>query len=733
MDNKRWVIVSNRLPIRYDRKDKRFVVASGGLVSSLLGVAYRKPILWFGLTTENYAPEMVAEITRKFNSKIEIVPLTVSKELYDPYYNNFCNAVLWPLLHYETERVAWDLLSWQKYQEVNRIVANALATQTSAKTDLLWIHDFHLMLVASYLRAKRPRQGMGFFLHVPFPSYEIFRQVQFRSTILSALLDYDLVGFHDYSYLMHFAQTVRHILGIGSNFNRIYTKGRTVSLGVYPVSIPTANINRTTKTKRVKTIYDSYRKQFENKKLILGVDRLDYIKGIDLKLDIFDAFLSNHQQYRGRVSLLQVVVPSRTEVPAYQQLKETIEGKVGHINGNWGRADYVPVYYIFNSVQFNELLALYQLSDCLLITSKRDGMNLVALEYVAAQTTDHPGQVLLSEFTGAISIMPNAIAINPWHINKTANCLNRALSEDHETVAKRNREMLEYLKSYTGNEWAKSFMSDLCLARQSEQTVQVINVNKSQQLLTTIANYQQRALFLDFDGTLVPIQANPKQATIDNKLLNLLSDLQRSHYQIVIISGRDRKFLWQQFSGRSFTLVAEHGAEFFDAQKKSWRSLVMSGRDNWLPSALQMMRYYQNRVPNSFIERKKYSLCWHYRKSPELYASYQARKLTEELEFSLANLPAVVAIGKKIVEAKAIEASKGAFVAWFTKHYLNNNGLIIAIGDDLTDEELFRSLRSTDISIKVGIEETKARYRLREQREVEKFLQGLRPPHPQLR
>lgn len=722
MDNKRWIIVSNRLPIRYDQKNKRFTVASGGLVSSLLGVAYRKPILWFGLTTENYPPEIVAEITKKFNRRIEIRPLTISKELYNPYYNNFCNAVLWPLLHYETERVAWDLSSWQKYQEVNRIVANALATQTSAKTDLLWIHDFHLMLVASYLRAKRPRQGMGFFLHVPFPNYEIFRQLQFRSTILSALLAHDLVGFHDYSYLMHFAQTVRHILGVGSNFNRIHTKGRTVSLGVYPVSIPTANINRTAKSKRVKKIYDEYRQQFDNKKLILGVDRLDYIKGIDLKLDIFNAFLTNHQQHRGHVSLLQVVVPSRTEVPAYRQLKETIEGKVGHLNGTWGKADYVPVYYIFNSVQFSELLALYQLSDCLLISSKRDGMNLVALEYVAAQTAAHPGQVLLSEFTGAISTMPNAIAINPWHINKTAACLNRALSEDRETIAKRNREMLEYLKSYTGNEWAKSFISDLCLARQSEQSVQVINVSKSQPLLTTIANHQQRVLFLDFDGTLVPIQANPKQATIDGKLLNLLASLKQANYQIVIISGRDRKFLWQQFSGQSFTVVAEHGAEFYDPQKKSWRSLVISGQDSWLPSALQMMRYYQKRVPNSFIERKKYSLCWHYRKSPELYASYQARKLTEELEFSLANLPAVVASGKKIVEAKAIEASKGAFVTWFTKHYLSNNGLVIAIGDDLTDEELFRSLRPTDISIKVGIEETKAKYRLREQREVEKFL-----------
>ena len=728
---KRWVVVSNRLPAHYDARKRKFVIASGGLVSSLLGVDYQRPILWLGLTTEQWdAAEIAASL--KISDRIEVVPLTIAPELYDSYYNKFCNGVLWPLLHYENNSVRWDFDAWQKYQKVNRLVAAALLKLTNASDDLIWVHDFHLMLVAAQLRLKRQRQGVGFFLHVPFPSYEIFRQLPFRSTILHSLLACNLIGFHDYSYLMHFTQTVQYVLGINTNFNRIYHKGRSVDLGVYPVSIPTQTINKAARSKRVKEIYAGYRRRFRDKKIILGVDRLDYIKGIDLKLDIFHTFLQSYPTYRDKVSLLQVVVPSRIDVPAYQQLKENIEGRVGYINGYWGKADYVPIYYIYNSVQFHELLALCQLSDCLLITSKRDGMNLVALEYVAAQTAAHPGQVLLSEFAGAVAIMPNAIAINPWNIEKSAAQLHHALQEDTEIIAARNAQMLDYLKDYTGSEWASSFMTDLLKSvRRGTKLVEEISfpLRKNKPLLEKlkkIKTARKSFLFVDFDGTLAPIQARPEQAAIASETLQALTALQAQGNAVVIVSGRDRQFLWQQFAAHTFTLAAEHGAEYYDHQDKQWHSLVSSSQDSWLPLALQMMEYYRQRVPGSFIEKKAYSLCWHYRNSPALYASYQARKLTEELEFGLANLPAIVGNGKKIIEAKAIEANKGAFAGWFIKNRLPDPDIpIIALGDDLTDEELFAALRPSDITVKVGTEETKAAWRLQEQKDVLVFLQAL--------
>ena len=728
---KRWVVVSNRLPAHYDARKRKFVISTGGLVSSLLGVDYQRPILWLGLTTEQWDPAEIAA-SLKISNRIEVVPLTISPETYDPYYNKFCNGVLWPLLHYENNSVIWDLEAWQKYQEVNRLVANALLKLTNANDDLIWVHDFHLMLVATQLRLKRQRQGVGFFLHVPFPSYEIFRQLPFRNTILRGLLACDLLGFHDYSYLMHFTQTVHYVLGINTSFNRIYYKGRNVNLGVYPVSIPTQTINKAARSRRVQELYTGYRRRFRDKQIILGVDRLDYIKGIDLKLDIFHTFLQRYPDYRSKVSLMQVVVPSRIDVPAYQQLKETIEGRVGYINGYWGKADYVPVYYIYNSVQFHDLLALCQLSDCLLITSKRDGMNLVALEYVAAQTATHPGQVLLSEFAGAVAIMPNAIAINPWNIEKSAAQLHHALQEDSEIIAARNSQMLEYLQDYTGSEWADSFMSDLLnSAKQGAKLVEDIKLplRKSSQLLEKLKHIKtagQSFLFVDFDGTLAPIQARPEQAAISSETLDTLAMLQEQGNAVVIISGRDRQFLWQQFAEQTFTLAAEHGAEYYDQQQQRWHSLVTSPQDSWFPLALQMMEYYRQRVPGSFIEKKAYSLCWHYRNSPDLYASYQARKLTEELESGLANVPAIVGNGKKIVEAKAIEASKGTFASWFINNLLpTSDTAIIALGDDLTDEELFMALRPNDITIKVGTEETKATWRLQEQADVLAFLQLL--------
>ena len=719
-NEKRWVIVSNRLPVHFDKRRRKFIVSSGGLVSSLLGVDYQRQVLWLGLTTEQWDTDEIASALG-VNSHIKIVPLTIPEELYHAYYNKFCNEVLWPLLHYENHSVNWDADAWKKYQEVNRLVASSLLKLTNAHDDLLWIHDFHLMLVAEHLRLKRRRQGIGFFLHVPFPSYEIFRQLPHRSTLLRAMLSYDLIGFHDYNYLMHFSQTVQYVLGITAKFNCIDAGGRSVKLGVYPVSIPTQVIHKSSRSKKVKETYNTYSQRYAKQKVVLGVDRLDYIKGIDLKLEIFHTFLEKYAEYHGKVTLLQIVVPSRTEVPLYMELKKNIEGKVGFINGHWGKADYTPVNYIYDSVQSHELLAMYQLSDCLLITSKRDGMNLVALEYIAAQIDERPGQVLLSEFAGAISIMPNAIAINPWHIDKSAERLYHALKEQAEVVVARNQQMFTYLKTYTGNEWAKSYINDLGKSSARKEQV-ALPVGKA--LITKIKNWQRKYLFLDYDGTLTPIYDYPEQALLSDKITELLATLRKQGIGIVIVSGRGRKFLWQQFKQRRIMLVAEHGAEFYD--NKSWKKLVNSPKDEWFTLALQIMHYYGQRVPSSVVEVKDYSICWHYRNSPAFYSTYQARKLTEELEFGLASFPVEVSNGKKIVEAKALEANKGKFVRWFCNNYLHtHNANIIAIGDDITDEDLFADLRPDDISIKVGTEETKAKYRLHTQKEVYSFLQSL--------
>ena len=710
------VVVSNRLPITYDKSTNRHRVASGGLVTSLLGVAKDLPITWLGVTTSDVDVET---LTGQIPANINLIPVVVTKELYDNYYNGFCNEVLWPLLHYERERMAWRAEFWSAYQQVNATVAEAIAKHTD--NQIVWVHDFHLMLVASYLRAIKKQQSIGFFLHVPFPAYEIFRQLPNSSDLLQALLSFDLIGFHDYSYLMHFSHTVQYTLGSTVEFNRINAAERIVNLGVYPVSIPTQAIRKLATSEQTNKTYHDYAQRFAKQKIVLGVDRLDYIKGLDLKLDIFHAYLAKHPEQCGKVSLFQIVVPSRTEVPAYKELKQLLEEKINAINTKWSSANYQPIHYIYDSVQMHELLALFRFSSCLLITSKRDGMNLVALEYVAAQTKERSGQVLLSEFAGAISIMPNAIAINPWHTDRVVEKLHHAITKPSATVAARNQQMYTYLQSYTSTEWAKTYITDLKKSSAAERN---LTRAADDDLISKIKSWEKCYLFLDYDGTLVPICSDPKRALIAKPIADLLSALQDKGIEVVVISGRSRKFLWQQLKHQDIRIVAEHGAEYYD--RESWRMLVNTPIDSWFYLALHIMHHYGRLVPGSSVEVKKYSICWHYRNSPVFYSDYQARKLTEELDFGLASFPVQISSGKKIVEVKAMEADKGKFFNWFSQNILDNRDIpIVALGDDVTDEDLFIALRPDDISIKVGMEGTKARYRLREQQEVATFLRAI--------
>jgi len=461
------------------------------------------------------------------------------------------------------------------------------------------------------------------------------------------------------------------------------------------------------------------------------VDRLDYTKGIELRLLAFREMLKQHPEFRGKVSLCHIAVPTRTDVEEYKQLKENIDKLVGEINGEFGRPNYTPVQYLFTFVSFPELMALYCQANVLLVTSKRDGMNLVALEYLAAQDPDDPGVVLLSEFTGAVSTLSHVVPINPWDISETSALLARALRMQKQERIDKHRPMLEFLKKYTATEWAEGFMRSLRKSgeqhKKGSSTVEIKTTSSGiivpQQIKTKLTG-RKLLLFIDYDGTLVSITDDPDKAVIDDSITSCLSTLINSKKcEIMILSGRKSAFISKQFKNMNLSLVAEDGAKFFDNRIKKWLTFVHMDTSTWYNHALRIMEIYAARVPGSIIEQKEFSLSWHYRKSPLRFAAYQSNKMKDELENGLSNEPVTIHAYNKVIEARSIEANKTNFVRWYlSQKELHSNTLIVAFGDDQSDEELFAFLPDEAISIKIGDEHTQAEYCLKNQNQVKPFL-----------
>ncbi|PIQ29192.1 hypothetical protein COW36_17610 [bacterium (Candidatus Blackallbacteria) CG17_big_fil_post_rev_8_21_14_2_50_48_46] len=722
----RWIIVSNRLPLSITAEGQ-LSRASGGLVTALSGVHNDADQLWVGLAPGDMTPEQWAELEPA--STQGYFPVFIEAELYDRSYNGIANDVFWPLFHYEASLIKYDPENWAAYREVNQTLAQTVA-EIAQPGDLVWIHDFHLFLLPQMLRQLQPDLKTGFFLHIPFPSSELFRQLPVRHEVLEGILGADLIGFHDYSYLRHFCSALKSVFDLDSNLMNLIWERRNLQLGVYPVSIDTPALLAAAESLETNQVLERYREDKSYRYLILGVDRLDYSKGLLLKLQIFRNLLENCPELQGEVTLLQIAIPTRQDVEEYQKLRAQMEQLVGEINGKFSRPNYVPVQYMYTSIGFHELLALYRLADVLLVTSQRDGMNLVAMEYLVSQNAENPGSIVLSEFTGASSVLSGALVINPWDTQKASRSLEKALALPLEQRQQRHRSMLKFLSGYTASDWAAGFMETLAQAGEMAPSLRQRSLKSREEMQKELAPYfeQPLLLFLDYDGTLVPIEDRPEKAVLSTMTFGLLAHLaQNRKVEVVIVSGRPAEFLNSQFQDLPIALAAEHGAAFYHPIEKVWESQVWSDKDSWYASAEQHMADYALRVPESFLERKAFSLAWHYRLSPPAFAQYQARKLKEELESGFSNLPVTVLAGKKVVEVRVVEANKGYFV----RNYLAQHGAeeqdyqILAIGDDTTDEEMMAALPDSALTFRVGEGESRARYRLRNQDAVLTLLELL--------
>jgi len=728
----RLLVVSNRLPIviTQEQGELKFQGSAGGLVSglsayldSLKGSSFAKSdyvwVGWPGVTVENKLQEQVKS---KVLSQFRAYPVFLTERAMEKFYYGFCNKTIWPLFHYFPTYAVYQNDFYLHYKCVNQIFCEAVI-DVMQPDDVVWIHDYHLMLLPKLLRDKKPQISIGFFLHVPFPSFELFRllPMTWRSEILQGLLGADLIGFHTYDYTQYFLRCVLRILGYEHNMGNILLPDRLVKVDTLPMGIDFQKFQAEAATSGSQK--DESWKALENFKIVLSIDRLDYTKGILKRLQGYELFLEKNPQWQKKVVLVVVVVPSRVAVEHYQQIKKQIDELVGKINGRFGTIGWTPILYQYKFIPFQPLVSLYAASDVALITPLRDGMNLIAKEYIASRTKK-TGVLILSEMAGAAKELAEAVVINPNNIEEIAGALKTSLEMPEKEQIRRNRIMQDRLKSYDVVRWANDFLSQLLSikAEQKRLRSKLLLAPAKERLLRDFSQARQRLIFLDYDGTLVPFADDPQMVQPSDELLTILRNLsQHPGNEVVLISGRDRSTMQRWFGSINAGLVAEHGV-WTQEKNQDWQ-LIKPLNNNWKPTIMPLLATYADRLPRAFVEEKEFSVVWHYRRADPELASTRAKELVDDLVNFTANIDIQILQGSKVVEVRCGGVNKGNAAARFLAE--NNFGFILAVGDDWTDEDLFKILPDTAYSIRVGIMQSYARFNLRSYVDVVELLKEL--------
>lgn len=730
----RLFIVSNRLPFTVVEKEGKlsFEESAGGLVSglsayldSLKGSSFvAQEHLWVGWPGITVKEGKKEELKEKALSQFKAYPVFLSEESMEKFYHGFCNKTIWPLFHYFPSYAVYDEDLWNCYKEVNETFCETII-KILRRDDVVWVHDYHLLLLPKLLREKMPDIPMGFFLHIPFPGYEIFRLLPRRwaQEILNGLLGADLIGFHTHDYTQDFLRSVLRILGYEHNMGQILLDDRLVKVETIPMGIDFQKFCNAASSPQAEKEKEELRKMLGDFQVILSLDRLDYTKGIINRLEGFELFLKMNPQWHKKVVLLLVVVPSRVGVEKYQEMKNRIDELVGRINGEFGGIGWTPIVYQYRSLPFRTLVALYSLSRVALITPLRDGMNLVAKEYIATRT-DKTGVLILSEMAGAAKELGEAIIINPNHKEEIAEAIKEALEMPKEEQIRRNQIMQRRLEIYDVIRWANDFIQELIFLKdeQNKFSAKLLTSQMKELLTKDFEKAKQRLIFLDYDGTLVPFASTPQMAKPDEEVLTILKRLCDDYKnEVVLASGRERHNLQEWFGGLNLGLVAEHGI-WIKEKNKGW-NLIKPLTDAWKPQILPILKRYVDRLPGSFIEEKEFSLVWHYRRADPELSAIRAKELMDDLVNFTANIDVQVFQGSKVVEVRPSGVNKGtAGIYWISK---NKFDFILAIGDDWTDEDLFKVLPETTYSIKVGMSSSYARFNLRNFLEVRKLIEEI--------
>ncbi|KAG0210688.1 Trehalose-6-P synthase/phosphatase complex synthase subunit [Mortierella sp. GBA43] len=768
-DGLRLLVVSNRLPVTITKDaagNYQYKMSSGGLVSALSGLKRMMKFTWIGWPGIDIPEGERALVQQELLEKHSCLPVFIDDEIADMHYNGFSNSILWPLFHYHPGEISFNEDDWGAYQQANSLFAKAI-TEIVRDGDLVWVQDYHLMLLPKLLRdeVSNSRQSgeptkdikIGFFLHTPI--------LPVRKEILLGVLNSDLIGFHTYDYARHFLSSCTRILGLSTMPNGVDFQGRYAHVGTFPIGIDPEKFAEGLKEPKVIDRIRSLREKFKGVKVIVGVDRLDYIKGVPQKMHALEVFLSEHPEWIGKVVLVQVAVPSRQDVEEYQSLRAVVNELVGRINGQYGTIEFQPIHFLHKSVNFEELVALYAASDVCLISSTRDGMNLVSYEYICCQHENH-GVLILSEFAGAAQSLNGSIIVNPWNTSELAEAIYEAVTMPEETRKSNLQKLYRYVTKYTAAYWGLSFVNELRrVSEEFDHRMALPKLTVDRVLQARDKSTRNKVVFFDYDGTLttthkLPEFANPASHIIDN----LQALAAQPNTFVYILSGRDRKHLDAWFGGCGVGLSAEHGCFYkhppgvANAMKQirsempdhnnnaqepaklvkdagnGWFRSVDQVDDSWRETIRPLFKHYTERTPGSFIEEKEINMTWHYREADPEFGTWQATELQVNLEKLLAHMALSIILGNKTLELRPSSIDKSTSVKAILKDIQADVGpvdFILCVGDGKTDEAVFSCLGNDCVvgpdvkellTCTVGQKQTEAKFYVADVPEVESLL-----------
>ena len=718
----RLILVANRLPVSVDLAHGQVNIqpSNGGLATGMRGLSKAEQTSWVGwpggMPNDEQRPLLDAKLAEHSAS-----PVYLSQQESARFYEGMSNSVIWPLFHYLVDRMPLLVEDFDDYAAVNERFADAVCAQAN-EDDLIWIHDYHLLLLPQILRHRLPRARIGFFLHIPFPSSEIFRLLPHREELLRGMLGANLIGFHTFSYARHFGDALLGTLGIEPELDRVDVDGRNVTLGVFPMGIDVESFEKLAEQESIAQKAAELRQAQGVQHLLLGVDRLDYTKGIPRKLLAMERLLERSPEYSGKVRLLQIAVPSRENVEQYKSLRNDVEQLVGRINGKNASLHASPIHYVYQTVTQDELVASYRAADIMVVTPLRDGMNLVAKEYVASRT-DGDGVLVLSELAGAASELGEALTVNPYDVASLAESLDRALSMSEAERRERMAALRDKVRARPVELWAKNFVDTLEAGERAPEPRDLRRDNPGlDQLALELAKRPEVVFTLDYDGTLVPIARNPDLARPDPNLLEMLATLAHlPGVRVCVVSGRAQGSLAAWLANLPIDLVAEHGVWTKRADEATWKSSIDPNALGWMNDARSVLQTYVERAPGARLEEKTAGLAWHYRNADPYLGVHLARELRMHLVRHLAQLPVSILGGRKVIELRPQGVDKGV-AARDSLGVFTPGVTVCAMGDDRTDEDLFAALPEGSVSFCCGTLVTRAANRINGPDQVRRFL-----------